>query len=58
MQEEPMEPQWFVHMDERWMWRWYITDVHGKPFAISKTHFFHREEALKNLEAARMALSG
>ena len=53
-----MEPQWFVHMDERWIWRWYITDVHGKPFAISKTHFFHREEALKNLEAARMALSG
>lgn len=50
--------QWFVHMDERWMWRWYITDDRGKPFAISKTHFFRREEALRNLEAARMALTG
>ena len=30
----------------------------GMPFAISKTHFFQREEALRNLEAARMALTG
>jgi hypothetical protein len=50
--------QWFVHMDEGWMWRWYITNAHGKPFAISKGNFFRREDALRNLEGARMALSG
>jgi hypothetical protein len=52
------QPQWFVHMDERWMWRWYITDAYGKPFAISKANFFRREDALRNLKAARVALSG
>jgi len=49
---------WFVHMDDRWMWRWYIADAHGAPFAISKTSFFHRYEAVKDLEAIRMAMSG
>jgi len=49
---------WFVHMDERWMWRWYVADVHGVPFAISNASFFHRAEAVKELEAIRMALSG
>lgn len=50
--------QWFIHMDERWMWRWYIFQTNGKPFARSKNQFFLREDALRNLEAARMALSG
>ncbi len=50
--------QWFIHMDNGWMWRWYITHANGQPFAISKTQFFLREDALRNLEAARLALSG
>jgi hypothetical protein len=50
--------QWFIHMDDRWMWRWYITNANGKPFAISRTQFFFREDAMRNLEATRMALSG
>jgi hypothetical protein len=50
--------QWYLHMDEGWMWRWYLTSARGEPYAISKAHFFRREDALRNLEAARMALSG
>lgn len=48
---------WFIHMDERWMWRWYITDVRGQPLAISKVDFFRREDAVENLETARLAIA-
>jgi hypothetical protein len=58
-QEKPMDHlQGFVHMDEQWMWRWYITDFHGHMFASSRTDFFWREDALRNLKAVRLTLSG
>lgn len=50
--------KWYLHMDEGWMWRWYITNSHGEPFAISEANFFRREDALRNLKGAQMALSG
>lgn len=40
---------WFIHMDERWMWRWYITDVRGQPLAISKVDFFDAKMRSKTL---------
>ena len=52
------QPHWFIHMDENWMWRWFITDVHGQPLAMSRTDFFHREDAVRNIEVARLALHG
>jgi hypothetical protein len=52
------QPNWFIHMDERWMWRWFITDPHGQPLAMSKTDFFRREDAVENLKVARLALNG
>lgn len=45
------QPNWFVHMDEGWMWRWFITDSRGQPLAVSKATFFHRETPL---EAVRL----
>ena len=52
------QPKWFVHMDERWMWRWLLTDGHGRMLAMSERDFFLREDAVQNLNAARMALIG
>ena len=45
---------WFVHMDEDWMWRWFITDAAGSPLAVSERTFFRRQDAVANLEEARM----
>jgi hypothetical protein len=59
LRRSPMEqPKWFVHMDERWMWRWLLTDGHGRMLAMSEGRFFLREDAVQNLNAARMALTG
>lgn len=52
------QTQWFLHMDAGWMWRWFLTNDRGKPLAMSKKCFFHREDAVRNLEAARMAVIG
>ncbi len=52
------QPEWFLHMDRRWMWRWFLTNGHGQAVAMSKKCFFHREDALQNPEAARMAVIG
>lgn len=52
------QTDWFLHMDERWMWRWFLTNGRGKAFAMSKKCFFNREDALQNLETARMAVIG
>jgi hypothetical protein len=50
------QPKWFLHMDEDWMWRWFITNGFGQPLAVSRGAFFRREDALKNLRAARLAV--
>lgn len=52
------QPEWFIHMDERWMWRWFLTDGCGRTLAMSKKDFFHREDAVQNLDAARTAVIG
>ncbi|WP_419827126.1 hypothetical protein [Sphingomonas sp.] len=52
------QPQWFLHMDERWMWRWFIANRRGQMLAVSKKCFFRREEAFQNLNAARSAVTG
>ncbi len=52
------QTQWFLHMDRSWMWRWFLTNDRGKPLAMSKKCFFRREDAVQNLEAARMAVIG
>lgn len=52
------QAKWFLHMDERWMWRWFLTNDTGQPLAMSKECFFLREDAVKNLKAARMAVIG
>jgi hypothetical protein len=40
------------------MWRWFLTNRLGQPLAMSKKCFFLREDALMNLDAARMAVIG
>jgi hypothetical protein len=52
------QPQWFLHMDRGWMWRWFLANDRGEPLAMSKKCFFRREDAIQNLEAARMAVIG
>ncbi len=52
------QTEWFFHMDSRWMWRWFLTNRLGQPLAMSKKCFFRREDALLNLDAARMAVIG
>ena len=52
------QPDGFVHMDEHWMWRWFLTDDRGKLLAMSIMDFFRREDAIRNLEVARLALIG
>jgi hypothetical protein len=52
------QPQWFLHMDERWMWRWFLANSCGQRIAMSKKCFFRREDAVQNLDAARMAVIG
>jgi hypothetical protein len=52
------QPNWFIHMDEHWLWRWFITDAGGQPLAVSKTAFFNRGDAVRNLEVARMPFTG
>jgi hypothetical protein len=49
--------QKFIHMDDRWMWRWYITDARGSLVSMSSEQFSTREEALRNLEAIRLAMA-
>jgi hypothetical protein len=49
--------QRFIHMDDRWMWRWYLTDAKGTLVSMSPEQFFTREGALRNLEAVRLALA-
>jgi hypothetical protein len=44
-------------MDDRWMWRWYITDARGSLVSMSSEQFSTREEALRNLEAIRLAMA-
>lgn len=53
-----VQPEWFVHMDQEWMWRWFVTNGCGHALAMSADRFFTREEAVQNLHAARMAVSG
>jgi hypothetical protein len=52
------QPHWFIRMDENWMWRWFIADANGQPLAVSRAEFFNREDAVRNLEVARLALNG
>jgi len=52
------QTEWFLHMDSRWMWRWFLTNRLGQPLAMSKKCFFRREDALLNLDAACMAVIG
>ena len=49
--------QKFIHMNDRWMWRWYITDARGALVLMSSEQFSTREEALRNLEAIRLAIA-
>lgn len=46
------QPQCFLHMDEEYMWRWYIVDAQGIPIAMSARVFFDYEDALRNFRAA------
>ena len=52
------QPQWFLHMDDRWMWRWFLANSRGQLLAMSRKCFFRREDAVLNLDAARMAVIG
>ncbi len=52
-----MDLQKFIHMDDRWMWRWYITDRRGALLSMSLGQFSTREEALRDLEAIRLAIA-
>jgi|GEM_PF-3202140 len=52
------QTEWFLHMDDRWMWRWFLTNGRGLTLAMSKEYFFFREDALKNPDAACMAVIG
>jgi len=50
--------QWSLHMDGDWMWRWFLTNDCGRPLAMSKSCFFHRGDAVRNRDTARMAVIG
>lgn len=39
----------YLHMDDQWMWRFFILDKVGKPSAISERAYFTRDEADKAL---------
>ncbi|WP_308515271.1 hypothetical protein [Sphingomonas flavescens] len=56
-EEWHMDLQKFIHMDDRWMWRWYITDRRGALLSMSLGQFSTREEALRDLEAIRLAIA-
>ncbi|MDB5718463.1 MAG: hypothetical protein JWM38_1890 [Sphingomonas bacterium] len=55
-EEKSDGPQWLTHLDKRWMWRWFLTDVRGQMLAASKVCFFRREDAESALARARTAL--
>lgn len=45
------------HMDQDYMWRWYITDAHGQSCCMSAREFFHYEDARSDFDAVRTRLS-
>lgn len=38
------------HMDSDYLWRWYITDDHGKSVSMSVDAFFKYEDARRNYD--------
>ncbi len=38
------------HMDSDYLWRWYITDNHGKSVSVSVDSFFQFEDASGNYD--------
>lgn len=43
----------FLHMDDQWMWRFYLLDSVGKLLATSAGSYFTRAEAEKALSSFR-----
>ena len=44
------------HMDHDYMWRWFVTDVHGNLLSISTGAFFDFEDARRDYNIARLRL--
>lgn len=51
-----MEPyDYWLHMDEDFMWRWFCSDRNGNLVSLSASSFFHRAEAERSMYRARFA---
>jgi hypothetical protein len=50
------DAQAFLHMDEEWMWRFYLLDKRGRVIVISHRAYFTRDEAGAALEEFRFSL--
>lgn len=51
------ETQAFLHMDEEWMWRFYLLDSKGQVIVISHRAYFTREAAAAALREFRLNLA-
>lgn len=47
----------WLHMDEQYMWRWFCSRRNGELVAISADRFFELAEAENALKEARFALT-
>jgi hypothetical protein len=50
------EAQAYLHMDEEWMWRFYLLDQRGRVIVISHRAYFTRGEAEAALQEFRFSL--
>ena len=46
----------WLHMNDEYMWRWFCSDYQGSLIAISAQSFFHRADAEAALEIARRSI--
>lgn len=51
------EAQTFLHMDEEWLWRFYLLDRKGRVIVISHQAYFTRTEALEALREFQLNLA-
>ncbi|MCL6684035.1 hypothetical protein [Sphingomonas alba] len=51
------EAQAYLHMDEEWMWRFYLMDSQGRVIVISHRAYFTRDEALAALREFQLNLA-
>lgn len=52
----PDDFQSFLHMDDQWMWRFYVLSGAGEVLAISNRAYFTREEAENALSVFKASL--